>query len=290
MLLALLAFLSAGLIGIIGVAVRDAPLPAGATPDPARRRRARIAQLATALLLALAFWAGGSVVGARGRPLPATDLPPTGAGGGAGRPAHPVADPVVRPGLDRPAAPRRSAARPRPPHAPVRGAPAGAGRHRPPAPPTEQDQPGRFTQTLPALPAGQYALFADVVHASGLAETATATLTVAASRPARRRPATTRSARAPPLGAAGRDVDLRHARRRHTGDLGTATWAGTRAPAPLQSGRPTWFRFQVRDRDGAAGHRPAALHGHGRPRGVPEQRPQRVRPCPPLAARCRWRR
>jgi len=38
----------------------------------------------------------------------------------------------------------------------------------------ELDQSGSFTQQLPAMPAGRYALFGDVVHASGLAETAIA--------------------------------------------------------------------------------------------------------------------
>ena len=254
MLLALLAFLTAGMIGIIGVAVRDAPLPAGATPDPARRRRARIAQLATAALLAVAFWAGGSWWGREDafyrrliyRPLAlAADL--NGQPGGQRRLSLTLSDPgwftprrlddllpdhghlmhlfVVRlPALD-----------------------AIAHLH------PKQDQPGHFVQTLPALPAGQYALFADVVHASGLAETATTTLTVAGT-------GGTAAAGddavglAPPLGDAGgnagRDVDL------VTLPDGTrVTWdrdlGRDHAPAPLLAGRPTWFRFQVRDRDGA---------------------------------------
>jgi hypothetical protein len=40
----------------------------------------------------------------------------------------------------------------------------------------EPDAAGGFTQQLPPMPAGHYALFGDVVHASGLAETATAEL------------------------------------------------------------------------------------------------------------------
>jgi hypothetical protein len=38
----------------------------------------------------------------------------------------------------------------------------------------EPDSTGGFTQQLPPMPAGRYALFGDVVHADGLAETATA--------------------------------------------------------------------------------------------------------------------
>jgi hypothetical protein len=44
------------------------------------------------------------------------------------------------------------------------------------------DQPGTesFGQKLPQMPAGRYELFADLVHATGVAETVTASLTVAA--------------------------------------------------------------------------------------------------------------
>ena len=45
--------------------------------------------------------------------------------------------------------------------------------------PTES-APGHFTQPLPALPPGAYALFADVVHGNGFAETATSTIEIAA--------------------------------------------------------------------------------------------------------------
>jgi hypothetical protein len=38
----------------------------------------------------------------------------------------------------------------------------------------EPDATGGFTQQLPSVPAGRYALFGDIVHADGLAETATA--------------------------------------------------------------------------------------------------------------------
>jgi hypothetical protein len=43
--------------------------------------------------------------------------------------------------------------------------------------PTES-APGHFTQALPALPAGTYQLFADIVHANGLGETATTMITL----------------------------------------------------------------------------------------------------------------
>jgi hypothetical protein len=43
----------------------------------------------------------------------------------------------------------------------------------------EADAPGHLVQSLPAMPAGKYRLFADLVHRSGLAETAVADLELA---------------------------------------------------------------------------------------------------------------
>ena len=59
-LAALGVFLTAGLLTIIGAAVRESGLPAGAEPDAVRRRRARIGIVVTAVIAGLALW-GGSV-------------------------------------------------------------------------------------------------------------------------------------------------------------------------------------------------------------------------------------
>jgi hypothetical protein len=246
MLLGLLAFLSAGLIGIIGVAVRDAPLPAGATPDPARRRRARIAQLATALLLAAAFWAGGSWWGrehAFYRRL--IYRPPELAAvlDGDRRLSLTLSDPGWI------ASPRLGDLLPDHGHLmhlfAVRLPALDAIAHLHPS----QDQHNHFTQTLPALPAGSYALFADVVHANGLAETATATLTVGAggSAPA---PGDDAVGVAPPVGA-GSDGSAAVTLADGTRVLWVRDAAPGGAPAPLVAGRPGWFRFRVQDRAGA---------------------------------------
>ncbi|HVR63050.1 MAG TPA: hypothetical protein VMU50_14205, partial [Polyangia bacterium] len=103
-------------------------------------------------------------------------------------------------------------------------------------------EPGRFQQRLPPLPAGVYQLFADVVHESGLAETATTTLTLPAIAGGPGGPDDATGS-GPPLSAA---------------DASTATLPdGTRvvwlrdAGAPLRAGRPTWFRFRVDGADGA---------------------------------------
>jgi hypothetical protein len=57
-LAALGLFLTAGMLTIIGAAVRESVLPPGEAPDAVRRRRGRIAIAATALVAALALWGG----------------------------------------------------------------------------------------------------------------------------------------------------------------------------------------------------------------------------------------
>ena len=246
MLLALLAFLSAGLVGIIGVAVRDAPLPAGTAPDPARRRRARIAQLATAALLAAAFWAGGSWWGrehALYRRLIYQPPAVTAALDGQRTLSLTLSDPGW-------IAPRRLGDL-LPDHGHlmhlflVRLPALDAIAHLHPT----QDQPNHFIQTLPALPAGPYTLFADVVHANGLAETAATTLTVAVGGDA---PASGDDAVgvAPPVGA-GSDGSAAVTLADGTRVLWVRDVGRDGAPVPLLARRLGWFRFRVQDRAGA---------------------------------------
>jgi len=52
------AFLVAGLVTIIGSAVRESVLPPGIDPDRVRKRRARVAMAGMAILAALALWGG----------------------------------------------------------------------------------------------------------------------------------------------------------------------------------------------------------------------------------------
>src|SRR5580765_3610108 len=48
-----------GMIALVGAGVREAQLPPGASPSATRRRHARYAMLATALLLAVVIWGAG---------------------------------------------------------------------------------------------------------------------------------------------------------------------------------------------------------------------------------------
>jgi hypothetical protein len=57
-LAALAVFLSVGFLTIVGAAVRESVVAPGAAPDAKRRRRARIAMVATAVAVAVVLWGG----------------------------------------------------------------------------------------------------------------------------------------------------------------------------------------------------------------------------------------
>lgn len=254
-LLALLAFLVAGMVGIIGASVRDADLAEGTAPDAHRRRKARRAQALTALVLAAAIAGGfswwGDEASGYGRlvykPIALTATVNDGAPGG-----RELDLTLTDPGW----LPSRKLDDLLPDHGhlmhlfvvSVPGLDVLAHLH-----PTETT-PGHFTQALPPLRAGLYQLFADIVHANGLAETATATLTVigsGSSAPSGDDAVGTGAAIAPMRaddGAANPATTLADGTR--------VTWLRERdgtaanAIAPLVAGRASWFRFRVDDRDG----------------------------------------
>jgi hypothetical protein len=83
----------------------------------------------------------------------------------------------------------------------------------------EQTDPGAFATDLPAIPAGKYQLFADIVHASGIPETGAAQIEIPNVAPGR------------PLGADDAAV------------VGPTIRQATNATAPLAGGfRMTWER------------------------------------------------
>ena len=102
---------------------------------------------------------------------------------------------------------------------------------------------GAFRFTLPAMEAGRYRLYADVVHATGLAETAVADARVRRPRRRAARPATTR-----PAAARRRSI-----RRAPCAPLdGGARMVWLRDEAPTRARKAGWFRFRVEDGAGAA--------------------------------------
>jgi hypothetical protein len=257
-LLALLAFLFAGMVSIIGASVRDADLAEGIAPDARRRRNARVAQGVTALVLAAAL-AGGlswwgdeaSMYGHRVyKPIALAANVNDGASGG-----RELDLTLTDPGW----LPSRRLDDLLPDHGHLMhlfvvrlpGMEAFAHLH-----PTEV-APGHFTLGLPWLPAGEYQLFADIVHATGLGETATTRLTLAADAQPMIAPTGDNAVGtgAPIVARAGTGAE--EANPVATLADGTrVTWlrerdgAATGGAVPLVAGRATWFRFAVSDRDG----------------------------------------
>ncbi len=106
----------------------------------------------------------------------------------------------------------------------------------------EQIESGAFAQDLPAMPAGRYQLFGDIVHENGWAETVVAEtdLPEIAGKPLT---GDDSAGSGPPLSLAvtGRDSFP-------LSDGGRLLWE--REATPLVTKRPTWFRFRVEDKDG----------------------------------------
>ena len=253
LLFALMLLLSAGFIAIISALVREARLDAGETPDIAARRRGRIAAGVAAcltvavVLLGNRWWTAEASSYSRYvyKPLEATPvLRPD------GRLRLELRDPgwiasrrlddlvtdhghlmhlfVLSPALDRLW-------------------------HLHP----EQVTTGTFEHRLPEMPAGDYALFADLVHKTGLSETVTGTLNTPAihgaplsgddsawaeSEPAARLPAR-RSSANDDRSAGGTPGPTYE-----TVDGGRIVWV--RDAMPLVPKRLTMFTFRVEEASG----------------------------------------
>jgi hypothetical protein len=162
-----------GLIAIAGASVREASLDPGAAPDKGRVRRSRIAMCVAALALAGGVWAGNSwwtsEAAGYGRIVYKPLALQTAIEG------HTLSLTLTDPGwLNR----RTDDLLPDHGHLMhlyvIRMPALDRVWHLHP----ERTQGSTFAQSLPDVPAGRYSLYADVVHANGIGETATATIDV----------------------------------------------------------------------------------------------------------------
>jgi hypothetical protein len=240
LLLVLMLLLCAGFVAIISAMAREARLDAGEKPDAAARRRGRIAGAVAACIVVAAvffgnqWWTAEASAYARYvyKPLTATpEVTPDGAlrlelrdpGWIASRRLDDLVPDhghlmhlfVVSPGLDRlwHLHPRQSAT-------------------------------GRFEHRLPAMPAGNYELFADVVHKTGVSETITGMLAAPAVQgapPSGDDSAWTGSANAGSGSSQTTDASA-------TADGGRIVWV--RDAQPPVPKRLTLFTFRVEDAAG----------------------------------------
>ena len=247
---ALGVLLFAGVVTIAGAAVREGVLPPGEQPSPRRRRAARGAMAATAVVFGLLLWGGKRWWDGEDRAFrdqmyrPFTTVASI-TGDGANR----VIDLEI---TDSAWLMRGDSLWLRHHHLEewsplvpdhgrlmhlflVREGDMGAFAH---LHPVTADSV-HFIDSLPPLPAGRYRVFGDVVHQSGFAKTLVATVDIPGGTMGRRIPAGD-DASYVGGGGAGRDT---------LPDGATVTWTG--AAEPLAAGRPATLSFDFREPDGS---------------------------------------
>ena len=256
-------FLFVGAVTIFGAAVRESVLEPGVEPDPARRRRGRVAMALGALGLAGALgggWTWWDAVDAAYRSRiyqPWSTTSAVAASGAGALLTLAIDDPEWRASRDLPGAALL------PDHGKlmhmflVAADDLSAFAHLHPAPAGED----AFSVALPPLPAGEYRIFADIVLENGFAPTLVDTVRVPASAAAAPEPAQPAQP-APPSAGQARDPDDSWARLQPRGAPKSLEYA-------LPSGRTlrwerdgavvadaeTTLRFAVSEPDGS----PAAL-------------------------------
>jgi hypothetical protein len=251
---ALGVFLFAGIVTVVGAAVREGVVQPGDAPSPRRVRAARVAMTGSALIVALLLLGGWSWWNAEDRafrermyrPFAATAAIVETAPGPRLRLAIQDSGWIMRGDTTwlrahhQRAWPALVSDHGRLMHLfLVRQSDLGAFAHLHP----ETADSVRFDAPMPALPAGRYRVFADLVHESGFAKTLVTSVDL---------PATT-GAVPPSAGDDGTYLGTAGSNRAVLPDSATITWEGVHAR--LIAGAPAALSFTVQEPDG----RPAAL-------------------------------
>jgi hypothetical protein len=258
-LFAVMLFLAAALIAILGAGRREGFLPPGAAPGPAQLRRAAASMAVAAVALAAILYFGNIWwdTSANDRARNMLYRPPT-----LSAALEPEGRLVLRMvesqwHKNRPATVMTQLI---PDHGHlmhlflVRTPAMDRFYHLHP----EKQDGQTFSQQLPALPAGHYQIFADIVRASGFPDTMTAAIDLP-EVPGKAPAGDDSEASAPALGAArpgdvassAQPSDAASARPSDAAPLadgGRMVWE--RPTAPLRARQALWFRFRVEDQAG----------------------------------------
>lgn len=244
--------LFAGIVSIAAAAAREASLPPGASVDPARRKRGRIALVGAGVVLALAlvggraWWRAEDAAYRRSIFRPMAAVASATDSGAASTIELRITDSVWVASRNEPLPPGRGRAGYTPMipdhgklmHMFVVSDDLRAFAHLHPS----TSDTVRFTARRPPLPGGAYHVYGDVVHESGFAQTLTAPLTL---RPQTAEPST---------GSRGDDswhVSVVPVTSGATSDRETMIrW--DRGAAPLVAGSPAPLRFTITDLAGRA--------------------------------------
>jgi hypothetical protein len=176
-LFVMMLVLAAGLVSIVGAGAREGKLEPGAQPDDRSRRRARILMTVTALLVITILWGGNNWWTSEASGYATHIYKPLQAAATI-EPHDELVLKLSDPGW----ALKRGLDDFLPDHGHlmhlyvIRQPDVDRVWHLHP----EMTGSGVFTQALPPMPAGQYKLYGDVVHSSGLAETMVTDLTLPA--------------------------------------------------------------------------------------------------------------
>jgi hypothetical protein len=228
-----------GLVALSGAAVREGQLAPGAKPDAASVRRSRFAMAATAAILAAALWGGSAWWSAEAAGYSRIVYKPIGLNATVEN-ANQLVLQLRDPGwLNR----RTDDLLPDHNHLMhlyvIHLPDMERVWHLHP----ELGEDGRFRQPLPTMPAGRYALYGDIVHASGLGETVTTQLDLPAIQGA-------------PLSgddAASSPLPVKTNYNPVVSELpGGYRMIWERGEGAIHARRPYQFRFRIEDEQGGA--------------------------------------
>jgi hypothetical protein len=226
LLFVMMIVLACGIVSIVGASTREAQLDPGTAPSDRNQRRARILMGATGALVVFALWSGNRWWTAEANSYSRIMYKPLGMSASI-EPGDRLVLKLSDTGWLRRRMDDFLPDHGHLMHLYVIGADANRVWHLHP----ELQAAGEFAQNLPAMPAGRYKLYADVVHRDGLPETLVAELNVPGA-----------------LKGTALSGDDAGGVRGESPDGARIEWI--RDPTEIKSKQPVIFKFRLVDREG----------------------------------------